>query len=325
MALFKKMFDQTKGGRGVLKSELSERFTFVKFFKLLGRKFWRIAALNLMFVATNFPFIFFLLNFAGYGTVQRPTPVSPYWFGLSFGVSRFEENPATSLITSLCGITAETGYPTWVSTLFLVLGFLILFTFGLSNVGMAYVLRNYTREEPVDLVDYFKIMKKNWKQGLVFGVFDFFFMFMVAWNLILFMTGQGTMLLMTVISTAACSIYLMMRSYFYVLMVTFDLSIYKIIKNSLIFVFVNVKRNIIAYLGILLCYIITAILLWVATPFGAMLLLGLLFSVTTFMGIYAAYPSIKQYMIDPVIAEERKKRADRSTAAEKDSIFTDNG
>lgn len=323
MSLFKKMFDQTREGKGVLKSELSEKFTLAKFFKLLGRKFWRIAGLNLLFVASNFPVIFFILRFAGYGSVPHQTPLS-YWFGPIYGASQFQNNPAMSVLMSLCGITVDVDYPGTLSTVFLILGFLTFLTFGLSNAGMAYVLRNYVREEPVELVgDYFRTMKKNFWQALTFGVIDAFLVFMTGWNILLMLTGQGGAAIMTVLGTAACCVYLIMRSYIYVMMITFELSIPKLIKNALIFVYANIKRNLVGFIGCLLCYIITLALLMFVTPFGALALLALLFSVTAFIGIYAAYPAIKQYMIDPIIGEERKKR--KTEAEEKASIFNDVG
>lgn len=323
MSLFKKMFDQTREGKGVLKSELSDKFTLLKFFRLAKRKFWRICAINIIFVLMNLPIFALLVRAAGYGTVAAKTPLS-IWFGPIHGAMEYTEGPVAALLYSLCGITVDGSYPGTWSYILLGIACLTLFTFGFSNVGMAYMLRNYTREEPCDFKDYFITIKKNWRQALGLGIIDGVIITSIVLNLFLLLFGQGPSAFLAVIGAAAGAIYLMMRNYFYVIMVTFNLSIAKIIKNSLIFAFVNVKRNLAGFLSSLVCWIATAAFIFFATPLGAILLFGVVFAFTSFIGIYCAYPAIKQYMIDPIIDEERKKRKEKA-AEEKESIFTDMG
>ena len=104
---------------------------------------------------------------------------------------------------------------------------------------------------------------------------------------------------------AICILYFFMRFYIYLMMVTFDLSIRKILKNALIFTVLGWKRNLLALLGIA---VITAINiaffpLFAVTPLGIAIPLILPFlyylSVTAFTSAYAAYPIIDRYMIDP--------------------------
>ena len=323
MALFKKMFDQTREGKGVLKTELSEKFTLLKFFRLTKRKFWRICALNIFFILTNLPIFALLFYAAGYGTVAAKTPLS-IWFGPIHGAMEYAEGPAAALLYSLCGITIDGSYPGTWSYILLGIACLTLLTFGFSNVGMAYMLRNYTREEPCDFKDYFITIKKNWRQALILGIFDGIIITSIVLNLYLLLFGQGPSAFLAVIGAAAGAIYLMMRNYFYVIMITFNLSIIKIVKNSLIFAFVNVKRNLAGFFASALCWITTAAFVFFVTPLGAVVLFGLIFSFTSFVGVYCAYPAIKQYMIDPIIDEERKKRKEQKVE-EKESIFTDMG
>ena len=51
-------------------------------------------------------------------------------------------------------------------------------------------------------------------------------------------------------------LYFVMRYYMYVQMVTFKLKIFKIFKNSLIFALIGIKRNVVAFLGILASVVI---------------------------------------------------------------------
>lgn len=324
MAIFKKMFDQSIGGKGVLKNELTEKFTLLKFFRLTGRKIWRIAGLNILFTVTNLPIFFILLYFAGYGTYQSPTPMYPYWFGPITGAARFVSNPAMSVLQSVCGITVQGSYNGTWSYIFLGLALLTLFTFGPANAGMAFVLRNYTREEPAELFhDYFRTIGKNLRQSIIIGFIDLVLLVTMGFDFYLLLIGSDNMALFAVVGTAASIIYTFMRNYLYTIMITFDLSVYKIFKNSLIFAFVNVKRNLVAMLGKAICIIFTVLMLVFVTPIGALILMGLFFSFTSFIGIYAAYPAIKQYMIDPVINEERKKNKEERKG--ENPIFTDMG
>ena len=109
------------------------------------------------------------------------------------------------------------------------------------------------------------------------------------------------------ITAAVALIYCWMRFYIYIQMVTFDLSLYKILKNSLIFALLGFKRNLMATLGILLLVVINLFLAFGTGGFlmAAAILLPfvLLFSNGAFMSTYAAYFKIKEIMIDPYEAE----------------------
>ena len=89
-------------------------------------------------------------------------------------------------------------------------------------------------------------------------------------------------------------------------MITFDLSIYKILKNSLIFSFIGFKRLILAFLGNLVLILLVVSLAYS----GAMLALAIalpltvLFSNCAYMTTYAAYYKIKEIMIDPYSTDE---------------------
>lgn len=99
-------------------------------------------------------------------------------------------------------------------------------------------------------------------------------------------------------------IYLMMRNYIYIIAVTFKLSILKILKNSFIFAFVGLKRNIMAFIGILaVCGINLTIFIYLPMV-GVVLPLIITSALCSFIGAYAAYPVIKKYMITPYYDDE---------------------
>ena len=104
---------------------------------------------------------------------------------------------------------------------------------------------------------------------------------------------------MFVISMSMSVYYYFIRMYIYPMMVTFDLSIFKLIKNGLIFSILGIKRNIMALLGVLAVVIIDFWLLQLVMPLGLILPFFIFFGLVWYMCIYAAYPKIKEIMIDP--------------------------
>ena len=108
----------------------------------------------------------------------------------------------------------------------------------------------------------------------------------------------------------------MMRNYIYLLAVTFKLSLFKILKNSFIFAFVGLKRNLMAFLGILAVCAINYFVFINLPIGGAVLPLIISVALCSFIGAYAAYPVIKKYMIAPYYEDEEVNEA-------YDKIFVD--
>jgi hypothetical protein len=86
-------------------------------------------------------------------------------------------------------------------------------------------------------------------------------------------------------------------------MVTFDLSFFKVLKNSFIFALLCVGKNFVALLGIALVVFLTMAFAAFYTPIGIILLIVLVFGLCTFISTYVAYPQIKKFMIDPYYNE----------------------
>ena len=97
-------------------------------------------------------------------------------------------------------------------------------------------------------------------------------------------------------------------------MVTFKLSVLKIIKNSLIFAALGIKRNALALLAIVLVIITEFSLLFgfggILVSIAVALPLLILFSGLAYMKVYAAYYKIKEIMIDPYKEEHPEPEAE---------------
>lgn len=214
-------------------------------------------------------------------------------------------------IYALTGIQNEILVPSVLTYVFYAISALTLVTFGLVNVGTAYILRNIAMGEPVfTWSDFWYAVKRNWKQALPFGIIDVLVNAILIFNIYNMAIIQSpsffeSMLLWTNIVIFA--LYFFMRYYIYVQMVTFKLTITKIIKNSLIFAILGFKRNIVALLGIVVCLIFEVFFIFglggILLPLGVAAPLAILFSSFAYMKVYAAYFKIKEVMIDPYKAE----------------------
>lgn len=289
------------------------RPTLKNFFRAFGRKFWKLITLNLLMLPMAIPL---LIAAAIYLYAARTPIASNQMLAPVYGASIIRHSPSVSLLLDLFGSPQnEIAYHSvgvyvgiGVCALFLFL------TFGIQNVGSAYVLRGLVRGDPVFVwSDYFYGIKKNWKQGTLLGALDFLILFLLGFD-ILFFYGQLGSFWNNVMFYAACAIsvlYMLMRFYLYLLQITFRLSIRKILKNALIFTTLGIKRNLMAMLGVGLLIGINALLIFALGSINVVipLILPVMYflSVTAFMTTYAAYPVIDRYMIEPFQDREAEK------------------
>ncbi len=249
---------------------------FKGFFISLGRKFWNLSNLNLLFVLANFPILFFLF------------------------------------------------IPTITTHVLLCIGLITIITYGLSNAGMAYVVRAYNRAEPVFMFsDFFGAVKRNVRQAIVIGVLDIVFTALLVCDVIFWSAQSGFVNgLFFYFSLFLFVLYFIMRFYIYTLMITFKLSVFKIFKNAFIFAFLGVKRNIVGLLGIAVVIALNIILFGLFPPVGIALPFIISTSLCYFIGGYTSYPVIKQYMIDPYYNDDTEDKTDDDG---EEPVFVDRG
>ncbi len=193
---------------------------------------------------------------------------------------------------------------------------LLLIPSGLGSAGMTNIARNMARDKhSFGISDFFETIKKNWKQALVVGIINvmvtasvvaagllYYFNFQESLGGWGGMLGAGLMIsLFFVISV--------MKYYIWLIMITFNMPIGKILKNSFYFVFINLKNNILVGICSIIWYALTVgicllcsakaeVFIFVAV---IVLLLNLLF----FPGFkhlliqFCVFPSVRKLMIDP--------------------------
>lgn len=95
-----------------------------------------------------------------------------------------------------------------------------------------------------------------------------------------------------------CITYSFIRPYAYIMVFTFDLKLKQIIKNSIFFVILGIKRNIMAMFGVIVVILINYALFLIFMPLGLLLPFIITIAICDFIGVYAAYPVILKYMVD---------------------------
>lgn len=299
-----------KDGPGVEKDEETEKIienpNFINFFKLFGRKFRDIFSINAYIILGNFPVFFAIFAMSGYPGTTTTTPYHQIYAPLR-GALKFESSAVSAALGNIFGIEVSVPVYTTASYVFFALAALVLLTFGIVNVGTSYNLRNLIRSEPVFMwADFWYAVKKNLRQGIIYGIIDLILIFLLAYDVVFLYYNLGPMMMniMFYFSLFAAVIYFFMRFYIYMMMVTFDLSLFKLFKNGLIFALLGFKRNVLALLGIVLIIALNYSLLLMYVPVGIIVPFIILFGAGSFIAAYAAYPKIKEIMIDPYSSEQ---------------------
>lgn len=302
-SFFKKIFNTQREGKGVEKKPRAP-LTFVNFFKYYAENISMLFKINFLYVFGNFPVFFALYAMTG-NLNKSVSGASSQFFGPLFGsmsMSAGAYSPADMAMFGVHGVQATLSIMTPATMVFFILAGLTILTMGPVNVGCTYLIRSAVRGNPIFFFrDFWYAIKKNFWQAEVLGIIDCVAYGLMSYNIMIsYYNGStfpfgivfwGNIMLMIV--------YSVMRFYTYVMLVTFDLKTFKILKNALIFSVVNVKRNLMAVSGIAASILIVYSLSLVFLPLGVLLPFMLLFSTCAFMGCYAAYPKIKQVMIDP--------------------------
>ena len=310
-----KLFDPYRDGKGVYEVE-SRKPTLKFFFVLLWRKLSQLFQLNLLMLVKIIP----LLVIAGIYLLGTKTPMvtDSIYIPLS-GISKIL--PSASLITELDLASVQMQLPVlspWMNVLIIVMVLFLALTWGWQSVGATYVLRGLFRGDAVFVFsDFFHAIKKNFKQAFFMGLLDFIFSAVLIIDFVFFYYRTGASFgidMMYFMIFLMGIIYIVMRFYLYHLLITFELSNFKILKNALIFSILGIKRNIMALLGFVLLLALHIFLIILLLPIGVSIPLVLPFvyilALFGFISTYAAYPIIDRYMIQPYEASHNSLPAE---------------
>lgn len=210
-------------------------------------------------------------------------------------------------------------------------------TIGPATAAYTYVLRNFAREEHAfvwwDFIDAFK---SNFKQAFAAGLIDIAVTALFAFDVFFYITDKAPMTvgryLLLAFSITAFILCLFARFHLYTIMVTFDLKLKYIYKNSFIFAILGLKNNICALLAeaaTLLVFVgslfLMAFVITNGNIFQIFLIIWILFillilpAFMRFIAVFATYPTIVKYMM-PKTDEREGEQSQSGSESESDDI-----
>lgn len=317
-----RLLNPMRDGRGVEKGEDTTP-NLKYFFKLLGRKFWKLVSINLLMLVQYLTLVLcFLAYFTGPKAGSQYYELYPALLGAQTAAPTAVGTTLAGLFSGLYQIHAY-NTPIWWVIAGLALFHVV--TYGWQKVGSTYIMRNLVRGDGVFIVsDFFYAIRRNLKQGFFVGLLDCLAIFALVFDFQYFYyaTPTGMTNFMYVMTIALMLIWGIMRFYIYDMLVTFDMKTRKILKNALIFTALGIKRNLMALLGMVVLLALSVALIFVCVPMKiyGLIIVPVLFvpAVSAFMYTYASWPVIKKYMIDPVAGSDTDDSSDSSDSSDAD-------
>lgn len=207
MGLFSNMI-MGKGNRPDYTPDMMPKNRWELFFEMLRLNFLNLLKLNLMYFVFWIPFWIWT------------------WLNLEMLMQYYDSMEAF----------VQSGY----FSVYLIGACLCVAITGPAKAAMKYITRNYARDEHVWLwSDFWSAFKTNWKQGLAMSVLTGVFMFLFFYGLIFYnnmadATGSTMYLFLQVLLVVMGAIFMMMNLYAWPMMVTYDLKLSQIYRNSLV-------------------------------------------------------------------------------------------
>jgi len=324
------LFNFNRDGKGVKKEDVAGPPNFKNFFKTLPRRFNKILSLNLIMWGRlpMYALIILLVSYLMYergGIFQMIFATVAMLLGnsvhiasdpafgtfsgifIASGGATSEATGAVTTYMTLFGQTIE--MPTYSLLFYIVIIALLLFslvTWGWQSVGATYISRALVRAEPIfTFSDYFRGIRKNLKQGFFLGLIDALILLILTFDFCTLYTQTTSIFteIMLFIIAGMLILYSVVRKYIYVLAITFDMKIFKIFKNAMIFTVLGIKRNIVGSICSLLLLILNIALGIVCISFNFIipLILPLIYFIgmSLYISTYSVYPVIDKYMIEP--------------------------
>jgi len=266
-----------KPGKGVRKDEKKKK-GFALFQELITRKFWSYIVLNVIYFISTIPGMILV------------------WM------------PLFSILVDLSGASNSDEWSILAFFALIISMFIaVLFSLSPLSSGYYYILRRYTDEEHAWVIsDFFGKFKENWKKSLIMYFGDIIIIAGCLYSLRLYMLlipAYSYMVAMVTAFIIAIIIYAVMVPYKWIQLVTVDLKLKEIYKNSL-FMVLGVLRSTITYIIMSALYgLIIYYLFAVTYLFGILYMFLLGFAVYGLMQAIATYPTVKKYIVDPAKKE----------------------
>ena len=276
------------------------------FFGIVGRKFWKLIQINLLYVLFNIPALvvsFFLTSYLiptlfPNMTIER---LNALWDPAMMGEGTTPETMTSMLIISMA-----------VLMMALLVG-LSYVTVGPVQAGLTMVLRNYSRETHAFIwADARDAARDNLRQS------SFVSLLTLALSIVLpvalsfysqMVTNDLLRMILLVVIFLAALLFTMMLPYVYQQLITFDLTLSQIYRNALIMTMAKLPHNfgillacvfILAGIPLLLMYALGTLGVVISILYWALFAFAFSYLLQHFM----VNRQLQRYMIQPILDKE---------------------
>lgn len=199
-------------------------------------------------------------------------------------------------------------------------------TFGPATAAMTKVARNYSQERNAFVLgDFIDTFKKCFKQSFLMGLIDILFgaAFCVGIPTYFAWAQQNSMIYIPlVICISLMILFFMMHFYIYLMIVSTNLKMKQILKNSMFLVSLGIKSS----LFTLLVWVLVIAIVLLVYPFSIFLVVFWPLSFLCFVTAFNCYPVIRKYVIQPYYDSrgEDNPEFDYLKVKEDEAVFEDN-
>lgn len=316
-----------KSGRGVTKKQVArdKKMGVGFFFRLLKTRLGNISSTSLVFSVCNFPILLFLFGISGNLDSSVPGPISPFYAQL-YGLEQAgAQTPVLAPLHGIFGTNAPVSVVSTGSKVLIYCAALLILTFGLASIGAMYNARSIVRCEPLSpWSEFFPSIRRNFKQGILIAVMDALLILFLGYDLMAYYANANDffMQMSFYVVLFFTLMYYVMRFHMYLILVTFDLKTSKLLKNAALLTFLGWKRSLLCLIASALTILISVYLYALLPFFGLLLPFVFTFGILIYIGVYATYPVIDKYMIEPYYREHPEERP---VEEEIEPVFTDRG
>ncbi len=286
-----------KSGAGIAK-DAPKKKPFFRYWELVFNKFWKIIEVNMLLMAAFLPLILAI--------------VVIYYF--------IQDYTGTALV--IAG------------------GFVVLFavSFGSVVAGCTKILRNFSLEKPTFMMDtFFKTFRSSFRQACPMGIIDIVMAASVGSSFYVYPKmiaqireegtgGEGIYYILFVLTLSIAIVVTLMSFYAYPMIVSTDLNMKNILKNSLALSFIALKKNALTFLLTVLIMGGFALLTFLFPYIMAIFWIFIPTGFVAFMIVFNCYPVIQKYVINPYYEQRGEISPEQAyTQTDGENLFEDMG
>ncbi|WP_298481861.1 hypothetical protein [uncultured Ruminococcus sp.] len=281
---------------------------------------------------------------AGAGIAKNAPKKKGFFRFMEIFVQKFWKLLELNVIYFLCFVPllgAVALYLTMRSTLGLVLAVICLLAFvvliGPATAAHTKILKNFFMEKPTFLLhDFLRTMRSEFKHSVVVGMLDCLLVCCISaafyvYPQLIEQTGSKVYYVFFAITLSIGLIALLMNFYIFLMMISTNLSLKNVLKNSLALAVVALKKNVITLLIVgAVVAVFVLVFVFVDIKYSLILLFLLPFMPASWLGLVVVmqcYPVIQKYIINPYYEQRGEVNPElmQSVSSEEEAVFEDMG